>query len=214
MRAWKFVLALVLPGLMVSSIASAAPSSEILAFTVLRNGDPVGTHTIAVHPNGDGAAVSIATEVVVKVAMIPVYRFEHHSEESWSGDHLISLSSQTNDDGTQHAVNVAEANGSLRGTADGKAVQVADPIIPASLWEPRVVAQTALLNTLDGHAMTVHSADAGVDTVTVRGKPVSAHHYQMTGDLARDLWYDTDGHLVQVQFKAKDDSVIRYVLAR
>jgi hypothetical protein len=48
--------------------------------------------------------------------------------------------------------------------------------------------------------------------VTARGRSVEARHYQLSGELERELWYDAAGVLVQVRFKGKDGSDIRYEL--
>lgn len=189
---------------------AAQPAS--LHFSVLRNGEPVGTHVVQFHGDDGDMQITVDTNVVVKIAMIPVYRFEHHDAEVWHGGHLISLASTTNDDGTKHKLSVTRTDAALAVTGDGNATRLPPETVPASLWNPATVGQTQLLNTLDGHAMAVHVADLGSDTVNVGGTPRAAHHYAMAGDLARELWYDASGTLIQVRFKAKDDSDITYVL--
>jgi hypothetical protein len=159
-----------------------------------------------------GLEVVIDTSVVVRIAMIPVYRFEHHGHEVWRNDRLQALESKTNDDGTHHTLAARAATGGLEINGDGTAIRQPAGVIPASLWNRATIAQANLMNTLDGHAMTVKITDLGPETVSVRGAARPARHYAMAGDLARELWYDDAGTLVQVRFKAKDDSDIRYVL--
>ena len=197
--------------------ALSAPPSEAatpasLAFTVLRNGEPIGSHTYTFEKDHGALKVTVDTSVAVKVVMIPVYRFEHHDEEVWRDDRLTELASKTNDDGTRHHLNVAADASGLEVDGDEKPSRLPAAMLPASLWNPDTVRQGALMNTLDGHPMTIHVADAGEETVDVHGHPTPAHHYVLTGDLARELWYDAAGTLVQVRFKAKDDSDLRYVL--
>jgi len=195
-----------------AALAADGVPGNALSFTVLRNGETVGTHVLRFQPVDDAVRISADTNVVVKMAMIPVYRFEHHGNEVWRDGRLISLTSETNDDGTRHALKVAGGGGSLAVNGDGAVSHLPADTLPASLWNRRTVARGTLLNTLDGHAMTVQVADQGDDQVAVHGRTVVARHYAMTGDLSRELWYDADGTLVQVRFKARDDSDIRYVL--
>ncbi|HTH15335.1 MAG TPA: DUF6134 family protein [Magnetospirillum sp.] len=205
--------ALALPLVLASTAAVAVEAPhEPLSFTVLRNGEPVGTHVLRFQPQPEGVGVAVDTNVVVKMAMITVYRFEHHGQEVWNRDQLVSLNSTTNDDGDHHTLKVAAGSAGLDVNGDGKATRMPGATVPASLWNRATVAQGTLLNTLDGHAMTVKITDMGEDTVTVHGRSRPAHHYSMAGDLARELWYDGSGTLVQVRFKAKDDSDIQYVL--
>ena len=44
------------------------------------------------------------------------------------------------------------------------------------------------------------------------GGPVPAKHYAITGDLQRELWFDSHGTLLKVRFKGQDGSDIQYVL--
>lgn len=205
-----------IPALLLGGGAALAADTiprDALTFTVLRNGEAVGSHVLRFQAtDGNGVQVSTDTNVVVKMAMIPVYRFEHHGREVWKDGHLVALTSETNDDGTRHALKVNGDGGGLSVNGDGKASRLPAETLPASLWNSGTVTRATLLNTLDGHAMDVHVADLGGDQVSVGGHAVPAHHYAMTGDLSRELWYDAAGTLVQVRFKAKDDSDIQYVL--
>lgn len=196
-----------------SALAADTAPRGPLSFTVLRDGEAVGTHVVRFQPAPDDSLnVSVDTNVVVKMAMIPVYRFEHRGREVWKDGHLVALASETNDDGTRHTLKVSGDPAGLAVTGDGAASRMPVETLPASLWNSGTVARSSLMNTLDGHAMTVRIADLGGEAVSVNGRTVPAHHYAMTGDLSRELWYDGSGTLVQVRFKAKDGSDIQYVL--
>jgi len=208
------LFALVVLGALPSlGMATSSPSFTHLNFTVLKNGDPIGHHDISVERNGDAETVSIKTNILVKVAFVPVYRFEHTGQEVWQNGHLVSLISQTNDDGDKHKLSVAAKVDHLDVDGDGQSSQAEAAIIPASLWNVDIVKQSVLLNTLTGKQMHVSVADLGDESVQSHGAAVKVHHFKVTGDLQRDLWYDQSNTLVQVKFKAKDDSDILYVLS-
>ncbi|MDR3517733.1 MAG: DUF6134 family protein [Azospirillaceae bacterium] len=193
--------------------AAASPATEThLDFTVLKDGSPIGQHHIDLKRDGDTETVAIRTNVQVRVAFVVVYRFEHSGTELWRGGHLVTLHTQTNDDGNRHAVTVTAAADHLDIEADGTRHQSAAGIIPASLWNQDLVRQSTLLNTLTGAPMSVTVADLGTDTIAAHTSPTPAHHFKITGELERDLWYDPSGTLVQVEFKAQDGADIRYVL--
>lgn len=191
---------------------AAVDRGQTLTYTVLRDGDPVGTHTIAIDGGPDDGRIAIKTDVVVKFAFVPVYRFEQTSHEEWRQGRLVSLKSVTNDDGSHHDLSVQGTAGGLEVRDGGTSATIPGALLPASLWNPALVGASHLLNTIDGHAMTVTVTDKGMDTVTVHGLPRPAHHYAVTGDLQRELWYDGRGTLVRVRFAAKDSSDINYVL--
>ena len=193
-------------------VAMAASEDQHLDFTVLKDGSPIGHHHIDLTRQGDSESVAIKTEILVKVAYVPVYRFEHQGNESWRGGQLVSLHSQTNDDGEHHKVDADASGDHIEVIGDGTDSQANVAIIPASLWNPKLISQSVILNTLTGKQMSVHVEDEGADQVRVRGSMEEAHHFKMTGELQRELWYNNSGVLVQVKFPAKDGSEIRYVL--
>lgn len=193
--------------------AAALAASQDLSYTVVREGKVVGSHKLSFSTAADGAEqVAIVTNVAVKIAFITVYRFEHEGAERWQGGALVGLTSKTNDDGTPNELSVKAEGGELKVIGNGKASTMPLGTIPASLWNPAIVKQKTILNTLDGHPMNVTFADKGVETVTVKGAPVQATHYVMEGDLKRELWFDAEGVLVKLRFRGKDDSEIVYEL--
>jgi Domain of unknown function (DUF6134) len=200
------------PVLGAPSPAVASPGPSRLEFVVVRNGEDVGRHVIDFTRNGNSTSVRISTNVVVKIAFITVYRFEHQGIETWRGNHLVALRSQTNDDGTAHHLNVAMQGDHLEVAGDGPQRSVSATILPASLWNQGIVHQSTLLNTLDGTQMRVSVQDKGEDIVPAEGTRIRAHHFTISGGLNRDVWFDANNTLVRVQFAAKDGSTIVYQL--
>jgi hypothetical protein len=212
MRFGAMFAAAVAAALLASAAQAMQVPSQPLNYTVLRDGAPVGRHVVTFQPTDGGTKVDITTDVAVKIAFITVYRFEHKGSEVWKDARLVALTSKTNDDGTDHQLQVEAKGDGLHVVGDGKATKADPGIVPASLWNPSLVTQNVLLNTLDGQQMRVTVTDKGADTVMVQGKGVPARRYVVDGDLKRELWYDEAGTLVQIRFKAKDDSDILYVL--
>jgi hypothetical protein len=199
------------PGAAFAGGASQLARSH-LEFVVVRNDEAIGSHVIDVLRDGDTTSVKISTNVVVKVAFIPVYRFEHAGIETWKGRQLIALKSRTNDDGTSHQLAVVAEGDHLRVAGDGSQATAAAAILPASLWNAGIVYQKTLLNTLDGTQMPIAVIDKGEEAVLASGKQVAAHHYTISGGINREVWFDRSNTLVRVEFAGKDGSDIVYQL--
>jgi len=193
--------------------AMTAPAEQTLDFTVMRDGEEIGSHTMTLRRAGDTVNVAIDTDVAVYLAFLRVYHFTHHGIETWRGDRLVSLKSKTDDDGTDHVLDVRMADQKLVGEADGKAIAKPADILPASLWNAAIVSKpaTTVLNTLDGSSMAIRVTDAGPQTVAGPNGPVTAHHFILKGDLERELWFDAEGSLVKVQFNGKDGTPVEYM---
>lgn len=176
--------------------AATLPSSGKLAFEVMRKGKDIGDHSYRFSGSPGAFSVTVATDVAVKVPLIrtTLYSFKHSSVETWKGDQLKGLNSQTNDDGTPHKLNIG-----------------ATKLLPASLWNEDIVRSSKLVNTVDGKTMSVRVTDMGSETVPLKRGKITAHHYRLSGGLQRDLWFDPDGNLAHVSFTADDGSTVTYV---
>lgn len=195
-----------------SAQAATVPPDGVLSFQVIREGSPIGTHELRFSVRDGGTAVDIETDVAVKLAFITVYRFEHEGHELWRDGHLVSLNSTTNDDGTDHRLEVKAQGGELAVDGDANQARLPQETIPASLWNMDLVEQSQLLNTLDGSLMSVSIREVGPETVSAGGEEIAATHYVIEGDLEREVWYSDEGLLVRVRFKGSDGSEIVYRL--
>lgn len=208
--------AVALAGVIIAASWQAQAASKTLDFTVLRDGQNIGTHSYSIADNGGETQVEINTDIKVKVLFVTAYKFLHESKEIWQNGRLMSLKSKTDDDGTPKELH-AMAEGQ-RMTVDSKVKgqdkrQHADaPMIPASLWNRDIVTQSSILNTLDGTVMNIQVEDMGQDEVEAGGAKVQAHHYSITGELTRELWFNDSGDLVRVRFPDKTGTEIIYAL--
>lgn len=178
------------------AMASSIPSQGRLDFDVVRKGKDIGDVSYMFSGTADDFNVNVLTDIAVKVPLLRLnaYVFKQNSIEHWVKGQLTSVRSATNDDGEQHQVN-APAKG----------------LVPGSLWNDDIVRAGKVFNTIDGRVMSVRVIDLGMQPVPVRGGRINAHHYRITGDLDRDVWYDGEGNLAHVSFKADDGSTVTYV---
>lgn len=208
--------AFALAAIIATTTFQAQAANKTLSYTVQRDGKNIGTHTYNISDRGDETLVEVTTDIKVKVLFVTAYKFIHASKEVWKNGQLVSLSSTTDDDGTAKELNAAAAGSKF--TLDSKVKgaerrQHADgPLIPASLWKRDIVTQSRVLNTLDGTVMKIDVEDMGQDTVQAGGADVQAHHYSITGELTRELWFNAAGDLVRIRFPDKTKTEIVYAL--
>jgi len=193
------------------ALASFPPAGR-LDYKVTRQGDDIGTQSVEFIRDGDRLTVRTHVDIAVAMLGITMFRFTHVAEEQWQGGRLMQITSQTNDDGEPRKVDLRLDGDRLRGTYNGRAVDYPASLIPASLWHPATVQQTVLLDPIKGRDRNVTIADKGEEPIKVRGQTVTAHHYSITGQIMREIWYGPDGQVVQVRFPAKDGSQINVLL--
>lgn len=181
-------------------------------YTITRGGSTVGQQMVEVRHDGHGFIVRTEVEIEVGFLSITLYRFKHDAVETWSNGRLTAFISRSDDDGKDRAVQLKADGDRLKGVYNGKPVDFSGDIIPASLWHPGTVTATVLLDPIRGRERQVQVEDKGLERITVSGREMEAHHYSMTGEIARELWYDSDFRLVLVRFPAKDGSEIQVAL--
>lgn len=216
--ALRWVFGLVLAGLVLAgahgawAVARGGAGEGDLAFTITRNGAPIGSHVYRFDRQGRRVVVDIHTDIDFRLLWIPVYRFRHDSREIWDGDRLVRLVSRTDDNGDPVVLDVRTDGGVLKIGGAGGSAEVDPLAVPASLWNPVVVERDRLLDTINGAVLMPKSSYLGQEVLTIGGKQVTARRYRLSGDYSRDLWYDAaDGSLVRVLFEARDGSAVEYV---
>jgi hypothetical protein len=192
----------------VPAFAGPIPESNRIEFQVLRDGSPIGTHTLEFTRNGPRVTVRIAIDLLVRFLGIPVYRYTHRNTEVWEGDRLVSIEATTDRNGTQLAVRGQAGSGgiALESTQGGRFMAPAD-IVTTSYWHSRFL-QGRKLDTQGGKLLEV--------TVTPKGEErlpgdLVARRWHVAGDLKLDIWYDLTGAWAGLRFAAEDGSTITYV---
>jgi Family of unknown function (DUF6134) len=178
-----------------------------------RNGQEIGTETIAIERRPEHLRVSLAVHLQVKMLGMTVYRFDQDSTETWSGDELEELSSQTSDNGVKHSVQVHRDGATLDLRADLASSSVAQTSLSGSQWyEPHFESAT-LIHNVDGRLLHVTARKLGTETIRVGAVQIETRHYRFSGDVSDDFWFDTEGLLVQRRLVAHDHSVVQFTLA-
>jgi hypothetical protein len=67
------------------------------------------------------------------------------------------------------------------------------------------------MDTKTAELLKVKTAEAGKDTLEIRGKSVEASKYVISGELERELWYGEDGTWLQMRFDS-DGSAVTFTL--
>lgn len=222
MRTFGRIIALVLATLVALPAAADAGANEValasfppsgrLDYRVTRDGDEIGTQSVEFIRKDDRLTVRTRVNIAVTMLGITVYRFTHAAEEQWQNGQLTGFASKSDDDGEPRDVALRREGDRLRGTYNSRTVDLPATRIPASLWHPATVHQTVLLDPIKARDRQVAVVDKGMETIKVRGQPVHAHHYAMSGQIVRDIWYGPDGQIVQVRLPGKDGSQIQLAL--
>lgn len=187
--------------------------SEI-SFDVLRKGKPAGSHTVTFERTGEGVFVRSNFELKVDLLFVTVYRFLYRSEALWQGGDLQRLTANVDDNGTTFSLGANRDGDNVSIEHDQEVYEVAEPLFPTNHWNPHVLGQERVLNTLTGRVNRVAIEPESREQVTTEWGDVTATRYAYTGDLNTEVWYDDLGRWVKMRFGARDGSTIEYVCRR
>lgn len=182
----------------------ALAESKTVTYTILKEGDPIGKETYVIDKDDERTTVALTVDSAVHILFLD-FKYHHTRTESWNGAALEKLSSDTDDDGSKHHVEIA-ANpaGGFEVTTDGKAVTVSPEAFPVVQWNKAMVGHPVLIPVeSDDTPYKAAFKDAGAASVTIGGQAVQTEHFVLSGDIDRDLWYDTDGVLAKVTFRRR-----------
>jgi len=217
MRFWASCL--VLLGLLLPGAARAAvpvpdgfPPTGTITYDVWREGSKIGTHSVDFLRDGDKLTVRTKIRIEVKLLFVTIYRFEHDAEEDWVAGKLMRFTAKTDDNGTDRDVLLERNGDQLKGHYNSEEALLPGDLIVGSLWNPATVDQSQLIEPTKGRAKAVTIVDRGMETLQVGSQSVQAHHYSITGDLRREVWYGPDGEVVQAGYRGKDGSLLTFKL--
>ncbi len=179
----------------------ASPATGEWNFRALLDGKPIGQHRFSVtlvgSAQGDERRVLSEASFAVKFLGITAYRYRHKATEQWRGECLTALTATTDDDGKPSSVRT-EADGDALTIKTASASQsLSGCVMSFAYWNPAIQTQTRLLNAQTGKAETVQVRRIGSGSVDVRGQPVAATRFRITGPAEPiDVWYSAQGEWI------------------
>ena len=204
-------LSLVRPLLLVPAYASA---EQDLRFRVMRDGSPIGEHSVTFQKVGDRLLVATRVDVAVKVLLFTAYRFKHQAKETWHSGRLLSVESTTDDNGTLlQVVGNAATDGFRMIGEQGPSLVPPQLLTSNSLWNSRIIGESRLIDVQRGGEIGLVTRKLGDEQVATPQGRVRASRYQLiTPYYAGSVFHDTDGRWVKALLELKGES-IEYVLA-
>ncbi|MBC8057034.1 MAG: hypothetical protein H7Y61_10695 [Rhizobiales bacterium] len=173
----------------ISVAAGASPAAQPTGewnFRALLDGKPIGEHRFTVSGQGDERKVVSEADFAVRFLGVTAYRYRHKATEVWRGECLTSLSSTTDDDGKPESVRADQNDALLKGC-----------VMSFAYWNPAIQTQTRLLNAQTGKLEAVQVRRIGSGSVEVRGKPVEATEFRITGPANPIVvWYSAQGEWI------------------
>ena len=189
-------------GIGLSGIASVLTTDPI-KFRITQDGDKLGHHSVSFRRINGDLHVNIAIDIQVRLFFLPVFSYRHRNHEIWRDGRLISLHSETDDDGDKYWVKATASDDALNVEGTNGSFQAPLDTIPTSYWSIKTIGKSVLLDTQHGKLVDVSISPAGENTLDTFNGSVDAQRYDVTGDLNLSLWYSKSGDWVKTSFNVR-----------
>lgn len=195
--------------------AATIPGTGQIPFSVFRNGDDaMGFHRLRFSREGDRFIVDKTISFEVKVAFITAYRYKHKNREVWQDGRLVSLETETNDDGDRAWVRGQARDGVFAVESSRGTLNAPPDIVPTSYWNIATLKARQLLDTQRGLLMDVAIEDRGEEVIRAGGQDIPARHHTIRlltnppgATNAIEIWYDRNDAWVKLAFEAKGQQI-------
>ena len=203
-----------LAGALALALVPWAAHGEVLAeydYTVLRGGEPIGTHQVTVSPEGPVTKVEEKTDVEVTFGPLTLFRMEHLRQEVWRDGKLQSITAYTDKNGDVYDMVITREPDGFKRVINGQTDRLAPSVKPLTLWHEDLFKYTTFFSPIDDETFRVSVDFVGAEKLDLVGESVNAFVYRLSGDTNREIWYDADGLIMKVRLLDHDPS-IEYVL--
>ena len=180
-------------------------------FTAYRNGSRLGFHRIDFSKDEDRLVANIEIVFDVKLVFIPVYRYRHRNREVWHAGKLISLETETDDNGTAYAVSAARQGERILVDGSEGRLELPGDTLTTSYWNETSIERGQWIDTQSGKLARSAVIKKPPEPVLVEGRDLEATRYDLDGDITCSLWY-ADGRWVKLHFVTEDGSEIEYAI--
>ncbi len=180
-------------------------------FTAYRNGSRLGFHRIDYSKDEDRLVADIEIAFDVKLAFIPVYRYRHRNREVWQAGQLISLETETDDNGEDHKVSAVRKEGRILVDGSEGRLDLPGDSQTTSYWNEASIERGQWIDTQSGKLVRSAVIKRPPEQVLVEGQNLEATRYDLDGDITCSLWY-ADGRWVRLLFVTEDGSEIVYTI--
>ena len=190
--------------------ASAKDQKEWL-FRVLLDGKPVGEQFFRVSQDAGTTLLETEANLHVKFLFATLFRYKHNNKETWDGDCLTGIESDTKANRKSMSVRGRREDGYFSVKGSNGAERLPECIMTFAYWNPQFLAEPQLLNPQTGEYLAVDVEGPFDDQVILGDQTVAAHRYHLSAKkMDIQLWYSLDREWLALESKTKGDRTLRY----
>jgi hypothetical protein len=182
-------------------------------FSILYKGHRIGTHAVSYSSATGERLVKTEIDIEARLAFFPAYVFSHRSEEVWRAGRLMSLNSETVEQGERLRVEGAATRRGFRVLSNSGRFVASDTTLTSDdLWTPAMLEQAKVVDARRGGLIGVNARKVADEPLAIAGGRVQTTRYRfVTPYYTGSIWYDQANFWVHGEFE-RDGSKVEYRL--
>lgn len=184
-------------------------------FRVFLDESEIGYHRFSLSGDAVESYVTSEADFRVKFLFVTAYRYRHSNSETWQGDCLQRIESETNANGDKVSVSGSVGPGGFRISGGDDDEPAGACVKTFAYWDPDFLTEAELLNSQTGEMMPVKVESLQPESLIVHGEPILAQKYRLSAEgMELFLWYSQDDQeWLGLQSTTKGGRKLRYVLS-
>ena len=209
---FRSILAAGLITVLLPNYGSAEELEKEWRFRVFLDEKEIGSHDFFLTDTNGSKQLRSEANFVYKLLFLKLYEYEHTNTETWQGDCLAGIESETDANGKPYKVSGAIDNGSFRVSGSKGEATLPPCIMTFAYWNQDFLQQERLLNTQNGEFVDIEVRPAEQVELNVQGNIQPALRYGLkAGELELNLWYSMDREWLALESLTKGRT-LRYEL--
>jgi hypothetical protein len=184
-------------------------------FRVFLDDSEIGYHNFSLVEKDGRRRLVTEAEFEVRFLFFTAYRYEHVNEETWQGECLQEIRSETDANGRLFEVRGVQEDGGLEIETGNTTRDVPGCVKTFAYWNPDILDEPELLNSQTGELLKVEIEPVATETLNVRGEEIAARRYRLLAkNMELDIWYSRDqGRWLALESTVKGGRKLRYELS-
>lgn len=211
MRAIILLLACLVLSVATSAESKAVDNQQNWHFKVYLDDSPIGYHHFNLKHVDNIYQVSSKAEFDVKFLFLSVYHYLHENSETWQGQCLTGLISNTDDNGDNAFVKL-HSDDDKQTIETHTGTETTDECLRSfAYWDPQLLNSQRLLNAQTGELIDVDFKHIANETITINQQSINAARYRIKAeDIDINVWYSPDQEWLALQSITEGGYVLRY----
>lgn len=180
-------------------------------FRVFLDEKLIGSHEFTLEQRGDLTEIHSEASFEYKLLFVKLYEYQHQNLETWQGDCLLNIESETDANGKAFAVSGQREAEYFQISARAGESRLPPCVMSFAYWNPDFLEQQQLLNSQTGDYVAIDVKPPEYEKFQYAGQAIEARRYELeAGEMKLALWYSEQDDWLALETEAAGGRVLRY----